>query len=462
MNSATDSEHVLDRINNHIWLHVWRDHEAWELMRTMCKEIGPRPAGSPAMSQARAHLGTLLEALGAVDVREEEVPVRLWDPGEPVLELLEPEHKAYDCLQYLYTASQDLTLPLVDMRNGLPDDSEHSGQQMRGTAMLMNGRVISGGKSLPIIARIMPAYKQGARAIIFRNMDPIGLPLLEVPDLRGSGSVPVPCVSVSGDAADELARAAHSTARVRVKTDGSTSPGLCANLVADIGPEKPPDRTIILGAHLDSHWNAPGAFDNLTGVATVFEIARLLSPFRNSFRRTLRIVAYTGEETGFLGSKGFVSRHKEELDRVDFVLNMDGIFTSTARGMAVMWSPEMRDYAAGVFAKTGSQVDVRNHFCASSDYLPFMLEGIPAARPADWEDSFPLGSHTEKDSLSNVRVDWIQFNAMVYAQLLAHMLVDPKPLPARRLTANEVRNRVRQEEMTDNLRLLGFDLERTG
>jgi len=458
----TDSEHLLEQINNHIWLHVWRDHQAWELMMTMSKEIGPRPAGSPAMSQAREHLGTMLEALGAVDVREEEVPVRRWDPGEPVLELLEPEHQAYDCLQYLYTASEDLILPLVDVTKGLPDDTQRSGQHMRGTAMLMNGRVIEGGKSVPIIARIMAAYKQGAGAIIFRNMDPIGLPLLEVPDLRGSGGTPVPCVSVSGEAADELARVANSMARVRVKTDGSSSPGLCANLVADIGPDKPPARTIILGAHLDSHWNAPGAFDNLTGVATVFEIARLLAPFRSRFRRTLRIVAYTGEETGYLGSKSFVARHREELDSIDFVVNMDGIFTSTARGMAVMWSPQMRDYAAGVFGKTGSYVDVRNHFCSSSDYLPFMLEGIPAARPADWEDSFPLGSHTEKDTLSGVRVDWIRLNAMVYAQLLAHILVDPNPLPARRLTADEVLDRVRQEDMSDNLRLQGFDLGSTG
>lgn len=169
-------------------------------------------------------------------------------------------------------------------------------------------------------------------------------------------------------------------------------------------------------------------------------------------------MAYTGEETGFLGSKSYISRHREELDKISFVVNMDGIFASTARGMAVMWSPEMRDYIASVFSKAGSYVDVRNHFCSSSDYLPFMLEGIPAARPADWEDSFPLGSHTEKDNLSNVRVDWIRSNAMVYSQLLAHILIAPDPLPVRRLTTDEIRDKVRKEDMTDNLRLLGFDL----
>lgn len=107
--------------------------------RYMCKKIGPRPAGSPAISQARKYLGTMWEAIGAVDVREEKVPVRLWDPGEPELELLEPKYKTYNCLQHLYTASQDLILPLADVRNGLPDDFKRSGQHVKGTATASGG-----------------------------------------------------------------------------------------------------------------------------------------------------------------------------------------------------------------------------------------------------------------------------------------------------------------------------------
>jgi peptidase M28-like protein len=449
------SEHAFEEMISYINTRVWQDSEAWELMKILCGRIGPRPAGSPAMSQARIYLGSMWEALGAVNVREEEVPVRLWDPGAPKIELLEPELKSYDCLQHLFTASEDLILPLVDARDGIPTGCGRSGKRV---AMLMNGREISGGKFTPFITRITQACEQGAGAIIIRNMDPTGLPVLEVPDLRKDGSVPVPCISVSGEAADELARASLSLGRIRVKTDGSSCPGACANLIADLGPAEIPQETIMLGAHLDSHWNAPGAFDNLTGVATVFEIARLLAPFRSSFRRTLRFVAYTGEELGFRGSRSYVSRHRQELDKVSLVVNMDGIFTATARGMAVMWSPKMRDHIARAFGKAGRQVDVRNHFCCSSDYLPFMLEGIPTARPADWEDSFPLGSHTEGDGLSNVRVDWIQLNAMVYAQLLAQMLTDPNPLPVKRFSVDEIRERLRQENMIQNLGLMGFEL----
>jgi len=453
------TKQLLEDINNYISLHVCEDREASTLMETMCREIGPRPSGSPEIKQAHEYLKTRLEAMGAVNIRQEEVGVRRWYPGKSTLELLEPVRETYDCLQCLYTASQELTAPLVAVGNGTPADFEEPGQDVRNAVVLMNGYVISGGKFTPLIARITQAYEKGARAIILRKMDPIALPSVEAPDFRENSNVPIPCICVSDKVADKLvAMARGGNTKVRIRANGYSEPCSCANLIADMGTDNALEEMIILGAHLDSFWNAPGALDNLSGVVTVFEIARLLSPFQSDFKRGLRVIAYTGEETGFLGSKSYVSRHRDELDKVNFVINIDSIFPSTARGMAVMWSPEMRDYIAHVFDKTGQQVDVRNHFCCSSDYLPFMLEGIPAARPADWENSFPTGSHTAKDDLGNVSLDWIRINAMVYARLLAHMLIDPHALPLKCLTKSEVREKVREEDVAENLKLLGFNI----
>ena len=123
-----------------------------------------------------------------------------------------------------------------------------------------------------------------------------------------------------------------------------------------------------------------------------------------------------------------------------------------------MWSPEMRDYINHACIGAKQQVDVRNHYCSSSDYLPFMLEGVPTCRPADWEDSFPAGSHTQADDLGYVRPDWIQLNAIVYAHLLARLLTDPNPLPSRRLSLDEVCEQVRKNETAEGLRLMGFNI----
>ena len=141
-----------------------------------------------------------------------------------------------------------------------------------------------------------------------------------------------------------------------------------------------------------------------------------------------------------------VKNNLKELDRISFVFNLDSIFSSTAEGTAVMWSPPMRDYLKNIFRQTQCNVDVRNCFCMSGDYLPFMLEGITAARPADWKNSYPNMSHTYLDTPARVPPNWIRYNAMTYAQMLARVLMDPKPLPVKRKTPQDVKELIEKEK----------------
>ena len=225
-----------------------------------------------------------------------------------------------------------------------------------------------------------------------------------------------------------------------------------------MGPSSRPDEEIVLSAHLDSQNGMIGACDNLTGVATLLEIARALAPFQSQFRRTLRVVAFTGEELMFMGSRSYVEQHRHQLDRVRFVFNMDGLFPSTAEGVAVMLSPPMQRWIDGAMRTTQRDVAVRGLFCVSSDYLPFMMEGIPAARPADYHDMFPPYSHTKADTPAVVPADWIRLNAMTFAQLIARLVTEDGPLPAHRLTKEQVAAACDQAGTTEILRSLKFSV----
>jgi leucyl aminopeptidase len=84
------------------------------------------------------------------------------------------------------------------------------------------------------------------------------------------------------------------------------------NLVLTLPGESFPDEIVLITGHLDSInmsdvMHAPGANDNGTGDATLFEAARLLRQYR--FRRTIKIVWFTGEEDGLLGSEAYVDDH---------------------------------------------------------------------------------------------------------------------------------------------------------
>lgn len=83
------------------------------------------------------------------------------------------------------------------------------------------------------------------------------------------------------------------------------------------GTDSTDNRVIIVGAHFDSRAEdvmdsiitAPGANDDLSGVAAVLELARIMS--KHEFPATIIFVAFSGEEQGLYGSTHLAKRIKE-------------------------------------------------------------------------------------------------------------------------------------------------------
>ncbi len=418
-----------------------------ELMGTLCREVGPRPPGSAAMRQAVELLAEEWRGFGAANVHTEPVPLMAWDEAESSVEVTAPIQRSYASVQCVYSGSGIVEGRVIDAGDLSSEELGTLGEGIRGAIVLMKGHEISGGKHEPIQKKIDLAEKSGAAGVLLASSYP-KLPAIEC--MFRSTSIPV--ISLSGNDASELGElASQQTVQVRIKAEGQARKGTCQNLVGEIGPDEAADELIILSAHLDGYYLAPCAFDNLSGVVTLTETARALALYKGSFTRTLRIIAYTGEEFGFLGSKEYVRAHIDELDRIRFVLNLDGLFDDTARGLAVMWAPELRDYIDHALRDLGSEVDVRNMFCMSSDYLPFMLEGIPTARPATYMEWYPPWSHTIEDTEDKVPPEWLKSNAVMCARVLLRILTDQRPLPSPRKTAQEVRELIEREDVEEAL-----------
>jgi hypothetical protein len=71
----------------------------------------------------------------------------------------------------------------------------------------------------------------------------------------------------------------------------------CHNLEAQLPGKSRPTEIVVLGAHYDSVFGAPGANDNGTGVASLLELARAWAG--REPERTLRFVAFVNEEPPF-------------------------------------------------------------------------------------------------------------------------------------------------------------------
>jgi hypothetical protein len=89
---------------------------------------------------------------------------------------------------------------------------------------------------------------------------------------------------------------------------------------------------VVVSAHLDhlgvgrpingdSIYN--GAMDNASGIASLIEIAKTLSGSPEKPRRSVLFAAWTGEESGMLGSQFFVAHPTVKLDEIVAAINMD-------------------------------------------------------------------------------------------------------------------------------------------
>ncbi|MGE5084728.1 MAG: M28 family peptidase, partial [Bacillota bacterium] len=90
-----------------------------------------------------------------------------------------------------------------------------------------------------------------------------------------------------------------------------------------------PNEIVVLGGHFDSinqGWGAskeaPGADDNASGSANIFEVLRIISQ-KEQPQRSIEFFWYAGEESGLLGSAEIAKQYKNDKKDVVAVLQLD-------------------------------------------------------------------------------------------------------------------------------------------
>lgn len=183
------------------------------------------------------------------------------------------------------------------------------------------------------------------------------------------------------------------------------------NVIAEIPGTDFPDEYVLVTGHLDSYDVATGGIDCGTGIGPMLEAARLLSLSGAKPRRTIRFIAFAGEEFGLLGAKAYVESHKDELPRISMMFNRDGGPTSPV-GMRVpaamkedvekATAPIKRINEEYPFEVTVAEPRVKPTKSGGTDATVFDMEGVPTYgfRERDFKGyDFNYGEiwHTERD-----------------------------------------------------------------
>ena len=149
------------------------------------------------------------------------------------------------------------------------------------------------------------------------------------PDLRVEpfqiGAEPftaIPAAMTSSTVGLELLAAAGQTLTFAVDT--TTEESVQYNLIADT-PTGNPERTTVVGAHLDSVEEGPGINDNGSGSGAILEIAEEIAELPRNPRNRIRFAWWGAEEAGLVGSDAYVADLIEsgEIDDIEANLNFD-------------------------------------------------------------------------------------------------------------------------------------------
>ncbi|MBS1919797.1 MAG: M20/M25/M40 family metallo-hydrolase [Bacteroidetes bacterium] len=181
---------------------------------------------------------------------------------------------------------------------------------------------------------VKDSKKSGATAVFFYNTSAIDDQIKYNPKDH-SETLPIPAIYITQTAAVKYLGDPSATLDLRMKINLVEKSRTGHNVIGYI--DNGAATTVILGAHFDhlgygedggsrlttgQHLIHNGADDNASGTAALIELARMLKSSKDKSNNYL-FIAFSGEELGLFGSKYFTDHPTIDLDKADYMINMD-------------------------------------------------------------------------------------------------------------------------------------------
>ncbi|MBM3934845.1 MAG: M28 family peptidase [SAR202 cluster bacterium] len=313
MEAAVDLDwHKIDR-----WLvgESWVGSKVQRYLTELCTRIGPRWGGSEGDRRAASYIRAEMERAGLVDAHLEEFDLKSWDFSAASGEVVEDSRRV-DLIPILFCPPTDVTGRLVDVGFGMPHEVESVRDRIRGAAAVMNIGFEPFTTPLPVHTRLNALADTGvAIVVLVESRAGRKLEFQPANDWRYEHvqAMPVPTVLTTREDGALLRLMASEGKRLHVQVASRYFETRASNTVAELRGGLWPDQTIILGAHHDTVWGAPGGNDNASGTVVVMETARLLAALQRATGVapgcTIRFCTFSGEEQTLQGSRAYVRRH---------------------------------------------------------------------------------------------------------------------------------------------------------
>ena len=152
-----------------------------------------------------------------------------------------------------------------------------------------------------------------------------------------------------------------------------------------------------------------GADDNASGTALLIELAGKFAGTKNSHKRSLVFVAFTGEEEGMFGSKYFLENPVIDISKINIMVNFDMVGrlkeTKDLQISGVGTADSLKERAVAVVDTSNLRLSFTDEGSGSSDHSAFYSRDIPVL-------FFTTGAHYDYHRPSDTW-DKINYNGIV-------------------------------------------------
>lgn len=262
-------------------------------------------------------------------------------------------------------------------------------------------------------------------------------------------------LTISHDDAIRLRKFDGKTIKIEIKQ--KVKKGTAKNIVVDLAGKGFDRNLTIACGHYDTVAHSVGASDNSGGTVTLLKILEYFT--KHQPLRDLRIIFFSGEELGLLGSQAYAQKHVKEIkDRLKLVVNID--VSGDAIGhdhFNVIGSKEFLGYADGITKELGlvfkSNLDI-----FSSDSMPFTPYEIPSVNVFRAGGKATSMIHTPADSVQNVGTKGYDTTIKASINLLER-IINAKVYPVKKEIDESLREKI--EKYLYNLNYTKPELEWT-
>jgi Zn-dependent M28 family amino/carboxypeptidase len=433
-------------------------------LRVLTDEIGGRVPGTPAMDKAVQWGLAAFKQAGGENVHAEQFTIAQgWAEGDTHFQVIGPIQFPVRAVSFGWSPAipAPIKARVLYVGEGKPEDFAKAGD-ISGAIVVASTDVLNKlddlfAEYMKAPAIVDQAVKGKAAAVAFLASREHDILYRHIHAQAGSVDV-LPMVVIAREDGERIARLQEAGQKLQAQLVMPNKIGgaiKSANLVAEIRGTEKPDEFVVLGAHLDSWELGTGALDNGCNAALVIDALRTINASGLKPKRSIRFILFSGEEEGMLGSKAYVTQHRNDMDHAVAALIIDegtGAIEGFSLGGRGDAEPVVKQVIAPL-AQWKANALTTDAFWGT-DNLDFLLEGVPTLVANQDAANYLVNYHATSDTFDKVDMPQLKKHVAMMSYM-TYAIADAPERIAKRQTRAEVEQLMKQTGLEHQLKLFG-------